>query len=431
MGIRFDSGALPLTVTDGVTTVDPCNEIEFTVAGSVTGVGTKATVTNGAGSLAIGDAVGGGTVGSVLFVGAGVLLAQDNSNFFFDDANNRLGIGTNAPAEKLEVAGGGGDNSVLIKSGADPTRTFELVAGGTQSVNCTNDLLINTGCSTEIRIGTLLANCEFTLADGQAGNQKIFNVDAQLCGGLWGKGVGYADTIANAQANSFFIEGFFAVGTPTPTANTKVQIVGDNALTTDFTFSLRNPLSSLMSVRNDGEIGIGRDAGVNGLSNIMVGDRAGSLLVGGIQNTGFGNSAIRELTGGTDNTGIGYNSLIACNIGRGNTGLGSLAGNNVTSGRFNTAIGYNCDTVTQTGQGNIIIGANVNSSGALASFELNIGDCVKGNLTVGTKEVELACQGASPTMTQSNDSVIFYEDAGQFKCDYKNGAGVVATFVLA
>ena len=67
---------------------------------------------------------------------------------------------------------------------------------------------------------------------------------------------------------------------------------------------------------------------------------------------------------------------------------------------------------------------------SLASNELNIGDCVKGNLSV-TKEVELACQGAAPTMTQSNDSCIFYEDAGVFKVDYKNNAGVVSTFTLS
>lgn len=43
------------------------------------------------------------TAGSVLFVGAGGVLAQDNANFHWDDANNRLGIGTATPSQKLEV----------------------------------------------------------------------------------------------------------------------------------------------------------------------------------------------------------------------------------------------------------------------------------------------------------------------------------------
>lgn len=45
------------------------------------------------------------TQGSVLFAGATGLPAQDNSNFFYDDTNNRFGIGLSNPSEKLEVAG--------------------------------------------------------------------------------------------------------------------------------------------------------------------------------------------------------------------------------------------------------------------------------------------------------------------------------------
>lgn len=42
------------------------------------------------------------TSGSVLFSN-GTTIAQDNANFFWDDANNRLGIGTNAPTGKLHI----------------------------------------------------------------------------------------------------------------------------------------------------------------------------------------------------------------------------------------------------------------------------------------------------------------------------------------
>ncbi len=44
------------------------------------------------------------TNGSVIFSN-GTTLAQNNSNFFWDNANARLGIGTNVPSQKLEVAG--------------------------------------------------------------------------------------------------------------------------------------------------------------------------------------------------------------------------------------------------------------------------------------------------------------------------------------
>ena len=43
--------------------------------------------------------------GSVLFSN-GSSIAQNNSSFFWDDANGRLGLGTTAPAQKLDVTGG-------------------------------------------------------------------------------------------------------------------------------------------------------------------------------------------------------------------------------------------------------------------------------------------------------------------------------------
>src|SRR5574343_32950 len=54
-------------------------------------------------AVSIGGNVTGGTAGSVLFVGAGSVLAQDNANFFWDDTNNRLGIGTPTPEAPLEI----------------------------------------------------------------------------------------------------------------------------------------------------------------------------------------------------------------------------------------------------------------------------------------------------------------------------------------
>ncbi len=46
------------------------------------------------------------TTGSVIFQGA-TTLAQDNANFFWDDSNNRLGIGTASPLSRLNLEGSG------------------------------------------------------------------------------------------------------------------------------------------------------------------------------------------------------------------------------------------------------------------------------------------------------------------------------------
>jgi len=81
------------------------------------------------------------TSGSVLFSN-GTTIAQDNSNLFWDDTNNRLGIGTVSPQEKLQVVGGNilfgnGYNLRSITSGGGISNVF----GSTAS----NELLFGSG----------------------------------------------------------------------------------------------------------------------------------------------------------------------------------------------------------------------------------------------------------------------------------------------
>jgi hypothetical protein len=46
------------------------------------------------------------TAGSVVFAGVSGVYSQDNANLFWDDSNNRLGIGTTTPSEKLQINNG-------------------------------------------------------------------------------------------------------------------------------------------------------------------------------------------------------------------------------------------------------------------------------------------------------------------------------------
>lgn len=63
----------------------------------------RSAIGSGGGGMSIGGAVTSGTAGSVLFLGTGGALRQDNSSFFFDSTNKRLGIGTNSPSYKLDI----------------------------------------------------------------------------------------------------------------------------------------------------------------------------------------------------------------------------------------------------------------------------------------------------------------------------------------
>jgi hypothetical protein len=59
------------------------------------------------------------TLGSVVFAGASGVYTQDNSNFFWDNTNNRLGLATTSPTTTLDVNG-----AATIRNGAN------VVAGG-------------------------------------------------------------------------------------------------------------------------------------------------------------------------------------------------------------------------------------------------------------------------------------------------------------
>jgi hypothetical protein len=62
----------------------------------------RSAMSSGSG-MSIGGAVTSGTTGSILFIGSSSALTQDNSNFFWDNSNKRLGIGTNSPSYRVDI----------------------------------------------------------------------------------------------------------------------------------------------------------------------------------------------------------------------------------------------------------------------------------------------------------------------------------------
>ena len=69
------------------------------------------------------------TTGSVPFIGAGGLVSQKNANFFWDNTNNRLGLGTATPNNTLEVAG------TVAATGVSGLRLKDLNTATVQTYN--------------------------------------------------------------------------------------------------------------------------------------------------------------------------------------------------------------------------------------------------------------------------------------------------------
>lgn len=66
------------------------------------------------------------TTGSVLFAGSSGAISQDNANFFWDDTNNRLGIGTTSPGAQLEVdAGAATTKGLIVKAAASQSANLQ------------------------------------------------------------------------------------------------------------------------------------------------------------------------------------------------------------------------------------------------------------------------------------------------------------------
>lgn len=92
------------------------------------------------------------TTGSVLFAGASGLVSQKNSNLFWDNTNNRLGIGNAAPGAPLDIHGTGtnaqfngtGTNNAYLQfqnAGTSKWRIGNTYAAGANNLEIYNNTL--------------------------------------------------------------------------------------------------------------------------------------------------------------------------------------------------------------------------------------------------------------------------------------------------
>ena len=94
----------------------------ITTSGTITLAGTLGVANGGTGTNTA------FTAGSVVFAGASGVYSQDNANLFWDNTNDRLGIGTASPTYKLTVAAATGSATIgLVETSV---RTWAMRAGG-------------------------------------------------------------------------------------------------------------------------------------------------------------------------------------------------------------------------------------------------------------------------------------------------------------
>jgi hypothetical protein len=170
------------------------------------------------------------TAGSVLFAGTGGILQQDNANYFWDDTNNRLGIGTTAPENQLQLLSSSALNNGLVIANTNagnynPIIQFELAASTPLF-----SLGVDDSDSDKFKISTgsdITGTSQFTIDSTgtvSIGNLNLgatmFDTDAGL--------VSWVDMPVTASATAGTIEGYIAQidGNPLLTISSSYVMLG-------------------------------------------------------------------------------------------------------------------------------------------------------------------------------------------------------------
>ncbi len=227
------------------------------------------------------------TKGSVLFANANGVATQDNTNFFWDADNNRLGIGNSIPTVELDVTGvirastsvnsdvfaqHGSASNANIAMSSDDTMTFDT--GGLQAMHI--------DASQKVVVG------DTTIADG------LFNVFSGSAG----------DVTARPAGDDFVIENSGSAGMSilTPDTNTGNIIFG----------SPSDPLGADLRWNHDNDVFIIGTRKTDATLRFLTGGGVTALNINKNQNFDF--QAGNLVTTGTLGSGlatIGDGSLLA------------------------------------------------------------------------------------------------------------------------
>jgi hypothetical protein len=111
------------------------------------------------------------TAGSVVFAGASGVYSQDNASLFFDNTNDRLGIGTSSPSSKLTVGGNPPSAGALAAVGAAAGISLAL----SDNINCS--LYVRHPAAGPV-IGTDGGNALRFATNGNAASDEKMRIDS-------------------------------------------------------------------------------------------------------------------------------------------------------------------------------------------------------------------------------------------------------------
>ena len=208
--------------------------------------------------------VSGLTQGSVIFAGTGGVLSQNNANFYWDNANARLGIGTASPTERLQVHDG---NVVITNSGTAGQLRLHTPGGAnyTAFVAQAQTSNITYTLPADLTAGTLVSGGRILQTDG-------------------GGNLSWLDPTALAAATAWALTGNSITGT---------EFLGT---TNNQPLVIRTNNTERMRVTATGDVGIGTNSPAATLDVVGTAQVSGNTSVGGNLSVGGNGSVTGDLT---------------------------------------------------------------------------------------------------------------------------------------
>jgi len=430
IGLGYEAGGTSSTTSSNTFYISDSAYHMYYKLDSATGTAPSVIGKDASGFWHVYQAVGSGfqlpalTSGSVLFSN-GSTISQDSSNFFWDNNNKRLGIGTNSPSVPLEVRVNGLANALSLKSATGAgildfrnansnTTPVAQINAFNCMVNLYNGLQIrrpsnngtvlalanpsaitiwNAQSDGRTMFGSALAPSAFVhiiASSGTAGTAPIkLNPGVKLAipevGAIendsttnhlyWTDKLGTRYQLDNQQVSSPI--SLTTIGTTGP-----ATLINNTLNVPNYSAAIGN-IPSLDSVVHHGD-STTMDIVVNGTtvglgsgnvpSNTATGPSALYSNTTGYRNTALGALALYFNTTGFRNTAVGDSALYFNTTGYRNVALGQNALNFNTTGFENTALGTNALHSNKTGSFNSALGMNALYSNATGNYNLALGE---------------------------------------------------------
>jgi hypothetical protein len=402
---------------------------ELTINGVTYDLSANRSWTVSGGGMAIGGSITSATAGSILFAGTSGVLAQDNSNLFWDDSNNRLGIGTNVPIcgidarNRLRVSGtlgvvgaiGGNNYPLSVQENGDAAWIEILNNGGAgkgiffglSNVNTANtfELWNYQGGAIDFYNGTAASTGTRKLRIWNNGNVTIQNGGTFTDSGQRLQVQGTTLLNGNVTFSS-------ATGMTWDATNSRLGI-GTNAPTNDLEIQKNRNATTNISVINT-------TSGTTSVVEFKAITDGGRLFTFGKYSSGT--TVYKTLNGGD---GYIYNNT---------TGGDITIHNDFTSGNIKlTAGGSSTAQMTLHNTGNLLLGSTTNSGERL---QVTGTAKITTSLDIAGGKVFSAYQSSNPNdalkIATSNNGAVFgvqnTNAIGFSGVEYINNSGTVQVF---